>query len=69
MNIDPKPLLLSKTFWVNLVGLVGIVLTGLGVIADPQWVQYQAILLAAVNVALRVVTKQPIEGIVVLPED
>jgi hypothetical protein len=64
-----KALLYSKTFWVNVLALIGMVLTGTGVIASPDWVQYEAVALAAVNVVLRLVTGRPIEGIVILPEN
>ena len=63
-----KTLLYSKTFWANLIGLVGMVLTGTGVLGQPDWLQYEAVALAVVNVAIRLVTHQPIEGIVILPE-
>jgi uncharacterized membrane protein len=64
-----KTLLMSKTFWVNVIGLVGIILTGLGVLGDTEWIQYEAVALGAINVALRMVTGQPITGIIVQPED
>ena len=64
-----KALLMSKTFWVNLIGMVGIVVTGLGLVGDTAWIQYEAVALGAVNVALRMVTGQPITGILVQPED
>jgi hypothetical protein len=64
-----KALLQSKTFWVNVLALVGMVLTGTGVVTSPDWLQYEAIALAAVNVVLRLITGQPIEGIVIMPEN
>ncbi len=64
-----KALLQSKTFWVNVLALVGMILTGTGAVASPDWLQYEAIALAAVNVVLRLITGQPIDGIVIMPEN
>ena len=65
---NAKTLIQSKTFWVNLIAFVGMLLTGTGVVGEPQWLQYEAIALAVVNVGLRLATGQPIKGIMVLPE-
>ena len=67
--MEGKTLLKSKTFWTNVVALVGMILTGTGVILEPQWISYEAVVLAVVNVGIRVYTGKPITGIVVLPED
>jgi hypothetical protein len=67
--MEGKTLLTSKTFWTNVVALVGMILTGSGTILEPQWLLYEAVALAVVNVGIRLYTGQPITGIVVLPED
>ena len=67
--MEGKTLLARKTFWTNVVALVGMILTGTGTILEPQWILYEAVALAAVNVAIRLYTGQPITGIAVLPED
>lgn len=67
--MEGKTLLTSKTFWTNAVALAGMILTGTGLILEPQWIVYQAVALAVVNVAIRMYTGKPITGIVVLPED
>ena len=51
------------------MALVGMILTGTGVILEPQWISYEAVALAVVNVGIRLYTGQPITGILVLPED
>jgi hypothetical protein len=67
--MNGKTLLLSKTFWVNLLALAGMIMTAAGVVGEPQWTQYEAIALAAVNIGLRLVTGAPIQGVLLLPED
>jgi hypothetical protein len=53
-----KSFLSSKTFWVNILSAVGIVIqTKTGFIVDPAT---QALGLTAVNTVLRTVTKSPI---------
>jgi hypothetical protein len=53
-----KSFLSSKTFWVNILSAVGIVVqTKTGFIVDPAT---QALGLTAVNTVLRTVTKSPI---------
>jgi hypothetical protein len=50
---------MSKTIWTNLIALVGSILISLGF--DPgQWAEITTVLLAAANVALRLVTKDEI---------
>lgn len=60
MTNEPKSksFLSSKTFWVNILSAVGIVIqTKTGFIVDPAT---QALGLTAVNTVLRTVTKSPI---------
>lgn len=55
---DKKSFLHSKTFWVNAVSALAIVLQSqTGFVVDPAT---QAIGLTVINTALRAVTKQPI---------
>jgi len=63
-----KSLLASKTFWVNVLGIVGMVVTSTGWLIEADWIKYQAVALGAINVALRLYTGEPITGIVVTPE-
>jgi hypothetical protein len=63
-----KALFQSKTFWVNLIALIGMVVTSTGWVIEAQWVQYQAAFLAFINIVLRLYTGEPIEGIVTVKE-
>ncbi len=67
--MNGKTLLMSKTFWVNLIAVVGMVLQACDILPGALWTQYEAVALGAVNVGLRLVTGQPITGIVVLPDE
>jgi hypothetical protein len=49
----------SKTIWTNLMALVGSILISYGFDAS-QWAEIATVLLAAANVALRLVTKDEI---------
>ena len=54
-----KSIFLSKTFWVNLLALVAMVVQ-----AFTAWVlppEFQAMALTVVNFILRMMTKQPVE--------
>ena len=49
---------LSKTFWVNLIGIFGIIIQSYtGFVLDPK---SQALILGVINLILRTVTKEPI---------
>ncbi|AJF07778.1 hypothetical protein [Geoalkalibacter subterraneus] len=53
-----KKIYLSKTFWTNVVALLAMVLQSFtGFVIDPET---QVSLLAAINVALRLMTKEPV---------
>jgi len=55
----------SKTLWTNLVGLAAVALSAMGysVLDDPATqAQVVAGVLAVVNFALRLVTKEPVTG-------
>ena len=55
-----KKLWTSKTFWINLIALVAIILqVVMGKEAIPA--EAQASLLAVINVILRLITNKPIE--------
>lgn len=58
MEIKAKPIWLSKTFWVNIVALVAMaVQIFTGFVID---LEAQALTLAFVNLALRIITKSPV---------
>lgn len=59
-----KALLTSKTFWVNLIMLIGMVLTAFGIVGEPDWLKYQGSALAVVNVILRLISGNPITGVI-----
>jgi uncharacterized membrane protein len=53
-----KKIYLSKTFWVNVIALLAMLLQSFtGFVID---IEAQASLLAVVNVVLRLVTKEPV---------
>jgi len=62
---EPKPWWMSKTVWANLIALAGSVVISLGF--DPgRWAEISTVALAAVNLGLRLVTK---EEITLLPSE
>jgi len=62
--MDGKALLTSKTFWVNVVALAGMVLQASGLISGSDWLAYEAAALGIANIILRLVTGEPIVGVV-----
>jgi hypothetical protein len=62
-NIQTEPVAktfyYSKTLWVNIIALVGILAMN-GICDAEQWNVIAAGLLGAVNVVLRIVTNEPI---------
>jgi len=64
MELGGKSLLSSKTFWLNVLGLAGMIATAFGLIGESDWVQYQAAMLAMLNIILRLFTGEPITGVV-----
>ena len=62
--MDGKALLLSKTFWVNVVALAGMALQASGLVSGADWLGYEAGALGIINIILRLVTGQPITGVV-----
>jgi hypothetical protein len=50
-----KPIYKSKTFWLNLIGLIILALEGIN---EPKYLEYTAYGLVIANVALRLVTKE-----------
>lgn len=59
MENKSKKLWLSKTFWVNLISLVAIVVQMIfGFVIDPE---HQFMILGVVNTILRLVTKDAID--------
>lgn len=58
MKIDSKPVWLSKTFWVNIVALCALAVQSFtGFVID---LEAQALILAFVNLVLRIITKSPV---------
>ena len=58
--MEPKKWYVSKTVWVNLIGLVGAVLVATGALATDIGPETVAIILVVVNTILRFVTKEEI---------
>lgn len=56
--MDPKSILLSKTLWLNVAMLAAHFLP---VVADVVPPDYQALVLAVANIAVRFATKQPVK--------
>ena len=50
-----KKLWYSKTFWVNLIGLI---ISVLATVENPEYLPYAASGIAAANIALRLVTNE-----------
>ena len=50
-----KPIYKSKTFWLNLIGLIVLALEGIN---EPEYLEYTAYGLVIANVALRLVTNE-----------
>jgi hypothetical protein len=50
-----KPIWKSKTFWLNLIGLIVVALEAMN---EPRYVEYTAYGLVIANVALRLVTNE-----------
>jgi hypothetical protein len=49
----------SKTIWTNLIALVGAIVVSQG-LDGANWAEISTVALAAVNVALRMITKEPV---------
>lgn len=62
MDQDPKHILLSKTFWMNLLGPVFLWLASkYGINLDPETQAVTIfIIMSLVNIGLRYVTNQPV---------
>lgn len=59
---DPnsKSIFSSKTFWVNVIAVIGMIVQGATGSTFLIGVENQATILALVNIVLRTVTKQPV---------
>jgi len=58
---DGKPLRKSKTFWVNLVALIALLIQSqTGFVITPE---EQTAIVVVINMILRAVTKEPIRGV------
>ena len=61
---EAKSILKSKTFWFNVIALVVLVAGAFGfknVEVDPNLESYALVIVAVVNIVLRLVTKQPVK--------
>ena len=58
--MDGKDWWTSKTIWANAIALVGAIVISTGFDAG-SWAEISTVALAAVNVALRLITKDPIK--------
>ena len=60
--METKKIYQSKTFWVNLIAIVGIVLNSLyGIEIDAELqATFATAILGVINIILRLITKQPI---------
>lgn len=67
-NMNGKPMIRSKTFWVNIITAIAGILTTVGgsdLIQDnPQMAGIAATVMGVVNIFLRFVTKEPVSGII-----
>jgi hypothetical protein len=62
--LPSKKYLASKTFWFNVLALIGVVATGFGFDVfepDAKVFEYGAALITLINVGLRFATKKPIK--------
>jgi hypothetical protein len=56
---NAKPWWTSKTIWTNLIALAGSLVVAIGF--DPgRWAEISTVSLAVVNVALRLITNEPV---------
>jgi len=58
--MESKSIFVSKTFWVNIIALVAMVVQGLTG-NEVINIEVQAAILSAINIVLRFITKQPVE--------
>lgn len=63
-EMNGKPLVKSKTFWINLVTIVAGIVTLIGgsdlIQENPQYAGLAATVIGVVNILLRLVTKEPV---------
>lgn len=57
--MDAKTIFTSKTFWVNLLAIIGLFVAG-NYVEPGQWAELSAGVLALVNILLRILTKSEI---------
>lgn len=51
------------TLLINLIGIIGIILTATGTIGDAEWVKYQASIQAIINIFLPSVLDTPQDNV------
>lgn len=63
--MTPKPILKSKTFWINLVTIIAGLITTVGgsdmIQANPEYAGIAATILGVVNIFMRFMTKAPVK--------
>ena len=57
---DEKAFWRSRTVWVNVLAVVGLIVQSMGLVGGSEWVEIEAGALALANVALRLVTRGPV---------
>lgn len=55
-----KSILYSKTFWTNLVALIGSVAVGGKYLTDAQTAELAVVMLSVINIGLRIITKDAV---------
>ena len=55
-----KSILYSKTFWTNLVALIGSVAVGGKYLTDAQTAEFTVVMLSVINIGLRIITKDAV---------
>lgn len=59
---------LSKTLWANAIALIAMVAQSIFVDVSVDWISIEAGALGVMNIALRLITKEPISTVKVEPE-
>jgi len=61
-----KPIIKSKTFWINLITIIAGIITTVGgsdmIQANPEYAGIAAAILGVVNIAMRFLTKEPVRS-------
>lgn len=61
MDNETKSILVSKTFWVNMITIVVVILNRNTKVVDPLLIEPLAVvILPFINIGLRAITKEPV---------